>query len=132
MRQLQQVFLPAPSLLDSHTRCRCPAVQDALKANPEAESMLYQVYFRYAGFRPMPKSACSCPGRPSIDDYAATLDTESLKAGFDDAMTAVMGGKSSSAAAAASPSPSGPSSSRLETPMVNRTKATDSPPSTPR
>ena len=93
-----------------HTRCRCPAVQDALKANPEAESMLYQVYFRYAGFRPMPKSACSCPGRPSIDDYAATLDPELLKAGFDDAMTAVMGGKSSSAAAAASPSPSGPSS----------------------
>jgi hypothetical protein len=83
-------------------------VQDALKANPESESELYQVYFRFAGFRPMPTSACSCPGRPSIDDFAATVDVESLKAMLASAASADTGGKSTPASFA--PSPSSPSS----------------------
>ena len=109
MQQLWQLLLQAPSSLYTDHMCPpdVPFAQDALKANPEAESLLYQEYFRFAGFRPMPKASCSCPGRPSIDDFAATLDVPSLKTRFDDAAAAYMGGMSTSDSA--SPSPSGPS-----------------------
>ena len=59
--------------------CCFAVLQGAVAYDPSKGNELFQVYFRYAGFRPMPKASCSCPGRPSVDDYAASLDTERFK-----------------------------------------------------